>query len=243
MNNQEDRNCRGDRKPWYTIAEAAARWCNIQGRTIQLDEQNIPYDDPKNPCLRPRAQEILFATDEGVLSCGRDGKSVVPGEHVARPRRTILHSDLKKWMIDNFPGDRPAFLFDEVERNIHPGVDVKAYSELKARYEARNSQFEEAKKKIPELEERIRQIEIERDGLQKSFDILKKNNGEIGQRRKNTLLIVIASLCDIAKINPYDWGVSQIIMEASERIGARVSDDTIRNIMNETQQALESKRI
>ena len=242
MSNLEDKKCRGDRKPWYTIAEAAVRWCNIRGRTIQLDEQNIPCDDPQNPCLRIRAQEILFATDEGILPCGRDGKRVDPDEHVARPRRTILHADLKKWMIENFPGDKPAFLFDEVERNLHPGVDVKTYNELKVRYDARDAQLKETRERISELEQIKNQLENERNCLYKSIDALKQDNGDISQRKKNSLLVVIASLCDIAKVNPYDRGVSQLIVEATERLGVRISDDTIRNILEETRQAIELKR-
>lgn len=69
----EDRKCNLVSKPYYTVAEAATLWCNIK-RTIHVDGRGLPEDDPINPCLRRRAQDIMLSIDEGVLRCGRDGQ-------------------------------------------------------------------------------------------------------------------------------------------------------------------------
>jgi hypothetical protein len=237
MSNNEDRNCNGDRKPFYTIAEAAIRWCNIRGRTIQVDAQGLPEDDKINPCLRSRAEEIMSATDDGVLACGRDGKSAT--DHVARPRRTIKHSDLKKWMEENFPGDKPPFLFDEVERQTHSAISVETYQALKAAHDAKEARVSILETKILEQSNKIGTIELQNKALSQQVEASSK----MGTRERNNLLVVIAACCELAKLNPYDRGATTPIVGAIDRMGARLSDDTVRKILSGVKTALEMKQV
>ncbi|MCS6039414.1 hypothetical protein LNP20_17440 [Klebsiella pneumoniae subsp. pneumoniae] len=78
-------------------------------------------------------KKILDAIHNGEIAYGRDGKTVSPGEQVAKHRLTIRHSDLKAWMAKNYPNQKPSFLFDVVEQQLHAGITVDAYQTLQAR--------------------------------------------------------------------------------------------------------------
>ena len=87
---------------------------------------------PQWPCLRANAEKLVDAMYNGDLLYGRDGRTVPPGEQVAKPRRTVRHSDLKLWMARHYPDQKPAFLFDEIERTTHAAVTVEALQALQA---------------------------------------------------------------------------------------------------------------
>lgn len=226
---QEDKNCSRVRRPYYFVADAAKKWCNIQ-REIVVDCNGLPEDDPSNPCLRIRAEEIMYAIDEGVLRCGRDGKKIFDGDHVAPYRRTVLHDDLKTWMVHNFPGDKPDFLFDDMEKQTRTSINISTYNALKAAHDAKEIQ-------LGTMQASILTLTKDRDGLKKQL----KDYQSLGKRRRESWLVVMACLCEMAKVEPAQRGLATQIAERSERIGARVSDDTIREILSLIPGALEAK--
>lgn len=59
------------------------------------------------------------------------------------PELTVRHVDLKAWMSQFYPGDRPGFLFDGIERAVHPAVSVDTLNILLADREAAKSQLAE----------------------------------------------------------------------------------------------------
>lgn len=60
-------------------------------------------------------------------------------------------------------------------------------------------------------------------------------------RTKRTMLTIIAALCEKANINFQERGAARRIMEATETLGAPVDDETIRNLLNEIEDAVESR--
>ena len=69
------------------------------------------------------------AIEKGALPvCRENGKSFDGRtEHVAPERRHVTRQDLKEWIAREFPADKPAFLFDEVERKTHAAINADAY--------------------------------------------------------------------------------------------------------------------
>jgi hypothetical protein len=52
------------------------------------------------------------------------------------PSLTVRHVDLKAWMAHYYPGEKPAFLFDEIERALHPAISLDTVGALLAEREA-----------------------------------------------------------------------------------------------------------
>lgn len=58
---------------------------------------------------------------------------------------------------------------------------------------------------------------------------------------RNTLLIIIAGLCDYSAINYQERGAAAQIAKMIDEIGASVTDDTIRNVLSKIPDALEAR--
>lgn len=59
---------------------------------------------------------------------------------------------------------------------------------------------------------------------------------------RNTLLTIIAALCDYSDIKYQERGAAGQIVKMTEEIGAPVTDDTIRNVFGKIPDALESRK-
>ena len=115
--------CRDYLQPYYYPEEAVRDWCAIPPEEFK----NYPispdtgWPDPdvigqKYPCYPKRLAILKHEMNIGAIPVGRDGKPVAEGDHVAPHRRTVLPEDLKAWMEKKFPNERPAFLFNHLER-------------------------------------------------------------------------------------------------------------------------------
>lgn len=68
-----------------------------------------------------------------------------------------------------------------------------------------------------------------------------KSEKPLGSREKNTLLVLIGALCKQANIDPEMRGVSTSIEAMTQELGAPISNDTIRNILKQIEDAVESR--
>lgn len=60
-------------------------------------------------------------------------------------------------------------------------------------------------------------------------------------KERNTLLVLIAALCKEAKVDYKQRGISIAIKAMTEQIGAPISDDTIRRVFGQIDDALDLK--
>jgi len=81
----------------------------------------------------------------------------------------------------------------------------------------------------------------EEDEEPPSESLLGKEDKPLGTKERRTLLTIIAALCKKAKIDPNQRGAAQTIMALTEELGAKVSDDTIKNYLDQIPDALESR--
>jgi hypothetical protein len=68
------------------------------------------------------------------------------------------------------------------------------------------------------------------------------SSGDLGSKERNTLLVLLATMCKQADFDYTARGISKAIEAATEEMGVRVSDDTIRNIIKQIPAALESRK-
>ncbi len=214
----------------YPVPVAAALWCGIPPTEIQehLDVSTqvhrAVYRHPYIPCLEPRCRAIHEAIEKGALPVSREnGKSLDRStEHVAPERRHVTRQNLKEWIAREFPSDKPSFLFDEIERKAHAAINADAFRALQADRDA-------LKARIDKAEEWAKTILAERNALLSERDSLRAMVDKgLTATERNTLLTIIAALCDYSAIKPDDRGSASQIAKLTEEIGATVSDDTVR---------------
>lgn len=125
-------------KVYYRPIEAAIRWSGLarhEHEILQaLNGKAIPQpaDFPRWPSLRLNTERICDAIINKDLPCGKAGVTHVDVS-IDDPQLTIRHVDLKAWMKRFYPEQRPAFLFDRLERESPPAITIKLQIEPTAR--------------------------------------------------------------------------------------------------------------
>ena len=187
----------------YSIPHAAALWCGVpEDQVEKIIQEATPFSGAgvnrciwkhsDVPCLEYRCRALAEAIEDGTLLHGReDGKPVID-DHVAYERRHVYGRELKKWMEKAFPNEKPAFLFDDIERSSHTAISADAYRVLKAECDALKVRLENAKSEYIKLKGEKNTIKAERDSFKASFDGL----GAPGERAEATYQNIIAALLD-----------------------------------------------
>lgn len=126
-------------KVHYRPIEAAIRWSGLVRREQHildvLNGKNIPgpADFPGWPSLRLNSERICDAIINNDLPHGKDGITSPVEVSIDDPQLTIRHVDLKSWMQRFYPEQKPAFLFDRLEREAQPAITIKLQIESSAR--------------------------------------------------------------------------------------------------------------
>jgi hypothetical protein len=199
------KSCNALQKAYYRPIEVAIRWCGLieyEAEILQELERSglhIPMAGqfPRWSCLGVNTEKIFDALAHKEIPCGRDGQTVTPDDHVALPRRTVRHTDLKIWMAKHYPDQKPDFLFDEIERSAHAAINADSFRALQADLLAARADLAR--------EEQIRQkIAKERDALLGQCNCLQAmverrptEAGKASIREERTDLHIIGALLQI----------------------------------------------
>lgn len=182
----------------YPVAVAAALWCGIEPTDVHehlalcTESTRGVFKHPYIKCLEPRCRAIHNAIEAGLLPYSRENGKVVQ-EHVAPERRHVSRQHLKDWIAAQFPADKPAFLFDEVERSTHPSLKTDVYLTLQAERDALKARIEKATAEYLKLRE-------ERDGLRAENTLLKEQaevKNALGPRAETTYLNILGAMVEI----------------------------------------------
>lgn len=191
---------------FYAVPVAAMLWCGVPPEDVESELKNAsPHPSIRGVwshayirCLEPRCRVIHDAIDSGTLPCSREnGKTIVYGERVAVERRHVSRDNLKDWIARQFPADKPAFLFDEIERSTHTSINADSFRALQADLKAKNTRLERATEVYRSLKQEKDALEIERNSLRATAEKL----AVPGERAEATYLTIIGALLELAR-NP-----------------------------------------
>lgn len=195
---------------FYTIPQAALLWCGVPASDVwdELKKAKpigegsallrVVLRHPYIPCLEPRCRVLHDAIDNSKLPAGRDGgKEYLVSEvgHIAYDRRTLFRESLKAWIGENFPNDKPAFLFDEIERNTHAAINADSFRTLQADRDALKVRVENAVTAYSKLMAEKNAMQAERDSLRNMIDASVTTSKDLSTRERNTLLKIIGGTC------------------------------------------------
>jgi hypothetical protein len=232
----------------YSVPQAAALWCGVPqnqlnehlSKATQISRGVWALDYME--CLAPRCRAIHEAIDKDLLPACRENGFVVQ-EHIAPERRHIRREDLKVWIAKAFPDSKPSFLFDAVERSTHSAINADSFKALQADRDAGKLENEKLRKLNQELSSERDGLKHQIASMESYIEQLKKNNLDAPSvRQRRTFLVMIAALCNHSNINYSERGAAQRISELTDVVGAPITDDTIRGILSEIEDAIESRQ-
>jgi hypothetical protein len=167
----------------YRVPVAAALWCGIEPGEVEEHlalSTEVARGVLKHPyinCLEPRCRAIHDAIVTGLLPCSRENGKVVPKEeHVAAERRHI--------------SDKPAFLFDDIERNTHTAINKDAYQALQAERDGLRARLEKAADEYRKLRSERDELVLEKAKLTEKTKPAK----DLGLRAETTYLNIIGGM-------------------------------------------------
>ncbi|RUS67786.1 hypothetical protein CUZ56_00263 [Saezia sanguinis] len=176
---------------YYRPIEAAIRWAGLidQEREIlhKINHHARPvYSEIASwPTVFLCNERIFDAIINKELPCGKNGVTcdIAYDDHDL----TVKHIDLKRWIHANYPFDKPAFLFDEAEREITTGINLHALQHLLA-----NNYL--LKQSVHQQVETIQNLEEKNLSLKENPLVLK-------ERSESTYLSIIGAMLDILVSN------------------------------------------
>ena len=251
--------CNALQKPYYRPIEAALRWCNLIKNEIYILETvgiNIFPDVgmfPQWPCLLANCEKIYDAIQNDDLRHGRDGKTVDADDHVAPHRLTVRHTDLKKWMEENYPDQKPAFLFDEIERSTHSKINTESFQALQADIAVRDARIEKAKEVYSEQKQTINALQMQLEEARRQGSMQSQQNQTQQLKANEVLGLMLEAYTTHATKGPqYRNGKSpnitkvledlELIMATAEINSNGLGKSTLHKLLSDAKSAWEHRK-
>lgn len=204
-------------------------------------------------------EKLLAAVDSGRLEAVRTSRNL--DEKLIPEKTYIKYQSLYDWLLerDYMCGDTlDKWSNSEMEIAMHICEELTYLRSINKRkeyeyqslafhgLEAKNGVIDEAKN--IDVIAAYKALIIENKHLECLLAHAKsehpaKVDRPITTRQRRTLLTIIAALCDYSAINPASRNTAGDISKMTEEIGALVSDDTVRKMLVEIPDALESRMI
>ncbi|EDT3379542.1 MULTISPECIES: hypothetical protein [Pseudomonadota] len=185
-------------KVFYRPIEAAIRWAGLlRYEHVVLAAISSSRHLPQSlDC--PRWDEVRLYTDRiydgilnGELPFGKNGITINDTKLIDSPELTVRHVDLKRWMHEHYPGQRPGFLFSRSERIAHPFITVETGQAMLVERMALKSALQQCKRQLLELQERHDAL------LKQSTAIPACAQCPISDRAEATYLNIIGGMLDL----------------------------------------------
>lgn len=182
---------------YYPVPAAAMLWCGVPPDNVQEELNRISshphirgvFTHPFIPCFEVRCRIIHDAIESRTLPASRENGKVTD-EHIAPERRHVSREHLKAWIAKEHPADKPAFLFDEIERKTHAAISADAFRVLQADRDAVRAELEKAKALAAETIREMDAMRGERDSLRAMVD----KASAPGERAETTYLNIIGAM-------------------------------------------------
>lgn len=179
----------------YPIPVAAALWCGVPPNMVDkylsaaIEVSPGVLRHPSVKCLEVKCRVMQNAIMDKTLPVSRENGQVV-SDHVAPARRHVSRVHLKEWISKEFPANKPAFLFDDIERKTHTAINVDSFRSLQADRDAAHSEIEKLRTLNKKLTDERDALRGENDSLKSMVD---KNNTPAA-RSETTYLNIIGGL-------------------------------------------------
>jgi len=235
-------------------------WCSGEIEAEELDEDfDGDIFDPRVKTALAQVTELFIgrlsnAIEHNKLKACRIRRDF--DETLIEDETFVRFEDLEEWLAergfsfgDAFAewiereGEIASQLVDELlwmrsvqKRSVSPGLFVGLVGSQSLVDESNNVEllaaYKSATLENKHLRERLAQAELKQQY---------KEDAPASPRSRQTLLVLIASVCLKAGIDIGRRGAAQRIMELTEEIGAPIDDETIRKILVDIPNALESR--
>ncbi|HBO0525926.1 hypothetical protein [Pseudomonas aeruginosa] len=194
----ENKNDAPSSKVFYRPIEASIRWAGLLRYEQMIlasisSSRNLPQslECPRWGELRLYTDRIYDGILNGELPFGQNGITSRDAALIDSPDLTVRHVDLKRWMRQHYPEQRPGFLYSRSERIAHPFITVETGQAMLVERMALKSALQQCKRQLLELQERHDAL------LKQSTAIPACAQCPISDRAEATYLNIIGGMLDL----------------------------------------------
>lgn len=132
---------------FYSPIEAAIRWSNLLKQEAEILAHTAAIAHPNAdalhhwPSVGLNVERLYDAMHHSELPYGKAGITFNDPALLDTPEVTIRHVDLKQWMAKTYPNQKPSFLFDELEQQLHSAIDSDTVQALLMQIKALKAQL------------------------------------------------------------------------------------------------------
>ncbi|CAB3648456.1 hypothetical protein [Achromobacter pestifer] len=141
------------------------------------------------PQLHLYIDRIFDGLVNGDLPYGRRGITSDKPQLLSDPELTVRHVDLRMWMQQHYPNHRPDFLFDPLERTLHPAISIETIQMLLVEREILRATCATCQRDIAEAKVAYESLQREHERL-----LAQRPPDDLSQRAETTYLNVIGAL-------------------------------------------------
>lgn len=148
-------------KVFYRPIEASIRWVGLLRYEQMIlssisSQRRLPrlLNCPRWAELRLYTERIYDGILNGELPFGQNGITASDIALIDSPDLTVRHIDLKRWMRQHYPEQRPSFLFSRCERIAHPFITLETGQALMVERLALKSTLDQCRRQLNELQEK-----------------------------------------------------------------------------------------
>lgn len=180
-------------KVFYRPIEAAIRWSGLQQHEsailAQLDGRplmEVP-DFRHWPQLYLNLERLYDGLHNNELPYGKNGINCADPTLLTQPDLTVRHVNLKAWMSCYYPDQKPAFLFEDIERQLCPSFTLNHLQVLLADREAYKVQLQD-------LQQALERLQHAHSQLSRQTARLNDTPKELATRSESTYLNIVGGL-------------------------------------------------
>lgn len=185
-------------KVFYTPVEAAVRWSGLVGhesvivRVLRGRNRLSQRQFAQWPHLHLTLDRIFDGMMHGDLPYGLRGLTCNDPALLSNPELTVRHVDLRTWIQRHYPDQRPEFLFDPLERAVHPAIDIELVQNLIVERELLRATYLSCSRRLEEFKTTY-------EVLHKDYARLlsQQTRDDISPRAESTYLNIIGALLHV----------------------------------------------
>lgn len=185
-------------KIFYRPVEVALRWCLLMDYEAQIlqsewtDLAILRTTFPQWPCLHANTERVIDAVQHGELPYGCLGLTVSRGTPVDISQLTVRHTDLRMWMSQYYPEQKPPFLFDPKQNQLD-SINVGTYLALQADREALKLQVNNISTAYQALTTELEAIGLEKENIR----LMLNSNRKVSDRSETAYLHIIGAMLNL----------------------------------------------
>ena len=220
MTQHKELNSCTETKSYYTVystPQAAALWCGVpedqvakivnKAELLNISSGSLTHiwTHPGIECLEPNSRAITEAIFNGSLPATdeRSKETIIHTRYQDLIPQCFYRRHFKAWLAEKFPNQKPALLFDDVERGT--AISIEEFKEVRAERDDLQKELSRIQGDCKEVKERYNNLREEKEAIKNKLDSLMDRVADGAKLKKLERMSYLNMIAVLLKFIPCDY--------------------------------------